>query len=395
MSMGVTPSRTLLWTQLTEECRIPSDVADMVFQGLQQAFGKDGAQKLAQAPWVKELENWRNLASEVRLLGAGSLPQAVEVCSAIVSETVFAVTRLIVQQEAATLSINMSDQEKQQEFLARGWQWRSAAAWGENNCLADSLLQLLHLHGFVRASAEGLDEASAAEREAACNAARQHLLRSAGLMPRNAYGTAQWDAYLQHHRHAKALFEFFLGRYPQGLRQVPPGGLVLVVHARYDTLQVPPDFVVLRAGSSRRQGCPMEIHVFNWTGAGLAGYHYDVLVPPAQVANEPGVIDLTETGDAEGRLRAVPRSRLKRVIGDGKGRTVSAAMVVRSPSPPQAGAASAMAASPVQQDRAPLASSSPRPLQAQAAFPAGAGAGAAGSSRRKSKAKAKGKSSGA
>jgi hypothetical protein len=392
---GATP-HTLLWTQLTEKCRppIPSSVASMVLDGLERAVGKPTALKLARAPWVKDLANWRNLALEVEQVRAGPCPPAPGIYNAIVCECVFAATRLIAQQQAATLPTSASDQEKREEFLASGWLWREAAAWDENDCLADSLLQLLHLHGLVLAGPKGVGEASVRERKEGCSAARQHLLRSPSLMPRNQYGRAQWDAYLQHHRHAAALVEFFLERYPPGRAQIPPGGLALVVHARYDTPQVPPDSILLRAGAPRQQAPPMEMHVFNWTGSGLAGYHYDALVPPVLMASEPASVDLTGAVGAEQGPPAARPSRLKRVTGDGKGRAVPAASAARCPVSLQSPASAAGAAGSSQQGRAPLVLSPSPARQAHAASAAGTGAGIADRSQPKARSKAKAKAKG-
>ena len=389
---GATP-HTLLWTQLTEKCRppIPSSVASMVFDGLERAVGKPTALKLARAPWVKDLENWRNLALEVEQVRAGPSPPAPGIYNALVCECVFAATRLIGQQQAAILPTSISDQEKQEEFLASGWLWREAAAWGENDCLADSLLQLLQLHGLVLAGPEGVGEASARERAEACSAARQHLLRSPSLMPRDPYGGAQWDAYLQHHRHAAALVDFFIERYPPGAAQIPPGGLVLVVHARYDTLLVPPDSVLLRARTSRGQSPPMELHVFNWTGTGLAGYHYDVLVPPVPVACEPVHVDLTGEVEAQGGPPAARPSRLKRVMGDGKGRAASAATTAQCPASPRSPAAAAGAMGSSQQGQAAQVRS---PSAARTVPAASAVRTGAGRSQPKAKSKAKAKAKG-
>jgi hypothetical protein len=366
----------------------------MVFDCLERAVGKPTALKLARAPWVKDLENWRNLALEVEQVRAGPCPPAPGIYNAIVCECVFAATRLIGQQHAAILTTSVSDQEKQEEFLSSGWLWSEAAAWGENDCLADSLLQLLQLHGLVLAGPEGVGEASARERAEACSAARQHLLRSPSLMPRNPYGRAQWDAYLQHHRHAAALVEFVIERYPPGRAQIPPGGLALVVHARYDTPHVPPDSVLLRAGGPRQQAPPMEMHVFNWTGAGLAGYHYDVLVPPVLVASEPSSVDLAGAVGAEEGLPAARRSRLKRVIGDNKGRAVPVASTARCPVSPQSPASAAGAAGSSEQGRAPLVLSPSPTRQAHAASTAGTRAGITDRSQPKARSKAKAKAKG-
>ena len=83
----------------------------MVFDGLERAVGKPTALKLARAPWVKDLENWRNLALEVEQVRAGPCPPAPGIYNALVCECVFAATRLIGQQQAAILPTRVSDQE--------------------------------------------------------------------------------------------------------------------------------------------------------------------------------------------------------------------------------------------------------------------------------------------
>ena len=87
-------------------------------------------------------------------------------------------------------------------------------------------------------------------------------------------------AYLEHDRHAAEILSFFLARF-QGrrLRDLPEGGIRLLVKTRYDAL---PGFVVMLTVCSRRVGAvpggPLDFVLFNWTGGGCTGYHYDLLV---------------------------------------------------------------------------------------------------------------------
>ena len=77
-------------------------------------------------------------------------------------------------------------------------------------------------------------------------------------------------AFLLHHRHAPAAFIFFVDRF--GLaRPVPEGGVFLHVHARVPSLcdeaQISPE-----AADAPHT---VVVDVWNHTGSGLSGYHYD------------------------------------------------------------------------------------------------------------------------
>jgi len=284
-------------------------------------------------------------------------PDATLLALGPASEAAFAVSRLVLQQRAADIPVRSSDEDKLAELCRAGWQWHEAATWGESDCLADSLLQLLGLHELIALPSS--------ERRPACVAARQHLLQSPDLLPRDPYGRPQWDAYLQHHRHAEALVLFFLQRFPAGPVQLSRAGISLVVHARYDTATVPSERLGICASGDRASGPALEMHMFNWTGAGLQGYHYDVLFRPrARAEAAPVVVDVDAV--EEGPARAAP-SRLKRGRNDGKGRA------------PQQSAPSQEAASP----------SSGREQAQGSASMTSAGLGTTEISRPKAKAKGK------
>ena len=153
---------------------------------------------------------------------------------------------------------------------------------------------------------------------------------------------------------------------------------------------MPPDSVLLRARTSRGHSPPMELHVFYWTGTGLAGYHYDVLVPPVPVSCEPVHVDLTGEVEAQGGPPAARPSRLKRVMGDGKGRAASAATTAQCPASPRSPPAAAGAIGSSQQGQAAQVRSPSAARTVPAASAVGTGAGRS-QPKAKSKAKAKAK----
>eukprot|EP00973_Karenia_brevis_P021960 3020155-Karenia_brevis.AAC.1 len=57
-------------------------------------------------------------------------------------------------------------------------------------------------------------------------------------------------------------------------RQLPDTGIILNVHARVPMLC---DRAQICFTSESERGA-LNLHVFNWTGHGLGGYHYDPLI---------------------------------------------------------------------------------------------------------------------
>ena len=109
---------------------------------------------------------------------------------------------------------------------------------------------------------------------------RVHLVRAPRLHPLNANGKKDAAAYLQHNLHAGEIVRKFLEVF--GRKPLPAKGFVLHVHARYDDMAgSPPDCIILCGpadAKSEECGLGDHLHVFNWTGEGTGGYHYDALV---------------------------------------------------------------------------------------------------------------------
>ena len=115
-------------------------------------------------------------------------------------------------------------------------------------------------------------------RRLACQTVREHLIQTPGLHPMTSSGVRCATAYLEHGIHAAAIVHKLLADFG---RAAPLPGLQITVHARYDeAVQAPPDSLLVRtdpdAQLPQAVGLP-ERHLFNFTGAGRSGFHYDAL----------------------------------------------------------------------------------------------------------------------
>ena len=135
-----------------------------------------------------------------------------------------------------------------------------------NNCLIWSLAQGLAYQGWLDFGS------NQAQR---CQNIRKKLIATPGLHPREANGQNNPMAFLQHHLHAKEILSELLG-------ELPAEGFQVIVHTRWCTPQSPPE--ALTFSSSLGPEAPgggnpvVTIHLFNRTGRGTGGYHYDLLM---------------------------------------------------------------------------------------------------------------------
>lgn len=146
-----------------------------------------------------------------------------------------------------------------------------------NDCLADSLLQLLVRGGF-------LAECTWDERRMACAQNRRALVDGLeDLRPRQRDSFTNADlgpdprAYLQHDVHAASTVRFFMewfGSRGKKRRELPAAGICLSVRSRFDSAVLPLARSVICAGRDA-VGEPVEFALYNSTGSGTSGYHYD------------------------------------------------------------------------------------------------------------------------
>jgi hypothetical protein len=268
------------------------DVVVPLLGELQQIFGQGVAWELAQSDWLVAWPRWDNFAEEFLIAagrcGGGSLSDPVSLM--LLRELLFALQRFVRNRSVGRLT----DQGKIDALRALGFEWSHGEIWGKNNCLADSILQLLIKHGLV---------ASEVDRKAACWANRVAIENKAELVPRRQNGSVWFGGYLQHHRHAEAIIRFFFDRFRCRAADLPAAGFVVYCHANYDDNDHPPDQVLVCEGLGVRVGPPLHFHLFNWVGSGCDGYHYD----PLWLTN--AALDLTvadASGDVQQEVNTAP-----------------------------------------------------------------------------------------
>ena len=298
---------TPLWLRMLNEVAIPPDVVTAILSGLQQQFGEGLTWELATSDWFVGLTRWQELGTEVNHVlaafgGVADGGHALPLVIMQVQEVVFALIQIVLYHEMGG-TLDRSDQDMLNLLSGRGFEWRRGRVWDDNNCLADSLLQLLEAFSIITGT--GPDgSVTLEEREAACAACRAHLCADATLAPRETNGRVSRGAFLQHHRHAEAATKFFLLRFASG-RSLPSAGICLHVHARYDTETSLPEPWPMCRGVGSAQGRALDFHLFVWTGEGTAGYHYDPLLlrrlPAPHVVVDEDDAPPTSTGSTAGQ----------------------------------------------------------------------------------------------
>jgi hypothetical protein len=150
-----------------------------------------------------------------------------------------------------------------------------------NQCLADSLLQLLIRSGFLA------DTITMPDRQYACQANRRQLVEGpAELRPRERDAFTGEDfgesprAFLSHDVHAAPTVRFFMEWFAaRGLkvRDLPEAGVVLTVRSRFDSEILPASRLVICVGDGSGGGGAAVFQLYNLTGDGVSGMHYDPL----------------------------------------------------------------------------------------------------------------------
>ena len=92
-------------------------------------------------------------------------------------------------------------------------------------------------------------------------------------------------AYLQHDVHAEPVVRFFL-RYFESERSIEPQGIRILVYTRWDSAHLGPETFALTFGRDQTAdaddvGPPITFELYNTTGSGFTGTHYDPMMPAA------------------------------------------------------------------------------------------------------------------
>ena len=177
----------------------------------------------------------------------------------------FAIRRCAISSHSRPASnLQISDDERLGELRKQGFQLLRSSGDG-NNCLVHSLALVLAAANVIR----DLDEPTTA-----CQEVRQHLIRTPGLHPQAPGGLPDPGAYLEHGRHGPCVVQRLLEAFAMPGR--PDVNVRVLVHARYDTAGSPPDDFEVPSPSAT--SATRVFHLWNWTGDGTSGYHYDGLV---------------------------------------------------------------------------------------------------------------------
>ena len=89
-------------------------------------------------------------------------------------------------------------------------------------------------------------------------------------------------AFLQHDVHAAITIRFFVDWFNElgkKLRDLPARGVVLSVRSRFDSDVLPPDRLEVCVGVGASAGGAVDFQLYNLTGEGFSGTHYDPLFP--------------------------------------------------------------------------------------------------------------------
>ena len=174
-----------------------------------------------------------------------------------------------------------TDDQKVAVLRSQGLTVGVGREWEANNCLADSLLQLLQEHEIIASCPENVRQAAcAALREELTNLPRDSPLRPMQRDPVISCPLALDDrAFLQSDVHGEYSLKFFLRYFDaRGLLigHLPSKGVHLSVCSRFDSDVLPSESThVCQAEVVDVDEEPLYFKLFNRTGDGVSGYHYD------------------------------------------------------------------------------------------------------------------------
>jgi len=272
------------------QASLPAEIVEGLLSAFELQYGARAREILSES-WSRDLELWEEFVVDLR--GLGVLQVHSDACERDdVMECMRSCLRAHVRFAAICTKtvVAPSDTETQTELRLLGYEIGHGKIWGDSQCLADSLLQLLQREGVLAG------DISDPERKEACAENRRRLIahEDPAVRPRNrcaATGTDRGEdprAYLQHDVHAEPTIWFFLEWFAlkgKVLCDLPRGGICLTVFSRFDSA-IGGRAVVQVCGRERPQGRDgvLRLNLYNLTGSGNSGFHYDPLFVSAGVA---------------------------------------------------------------------------------------------------------------
>jgi hypothetical protein len=254
---------TRLWQHLEGVYAMPPDILEALHSGLGQVYDEASADALFDAEWLCDCKDrWSDFAVVLQACavpedGSPVLPLVLDEYKALL----FSIQRLALQNAPQFGNMGRSDADALRD-LAMGEPALSlqCSPGTDSNCLIYTLAAGLDAKGLLDFRVD---------RAKRCQEVRHFLCSSEALRPRLVDGTFCRTAFLEHHRHSRAI----VGHLLDGL---PVEGIEVVVHARWCANDSPAERLVLGCEAGERP--VTTIHTYNYTGRGTRGYHYDLLV---------------------------------------------------------------------------------------------------------------------
>lgn len=228
---------------------------------------------LWQKDWVREWSGWKEATAALH-----ACRENPDLLQEICSDAEHRFLALVQQNVSLVIS---SDHEKQRQLKDAGFIFGIGEVHDNNDCLADSLLQLLLIHNVV----DGAQFNGIHSRRTACHDCRRHLVyhQDSTLHPRvrrpdgsvaSVSPNLHANAYLQHNVHGPAIILFFLNKYGYTSIGATVSHLSIVAHARYDSEQIPSEATTLSLPDRTSRNC-LTLDVYCQTNDNMAGNHYD------------------------------------------------------------------------------------------------------------------------
>jgi hypothetical protein len=255
-------SDTPVWQVLQNVFQMPPDILTALYTGLSQFYTEQGALQLFQEEWLRDLtDRWIPFAAVVH--AKRPTEDEVPALPAVLPEfqaLLFVLVRCAYANSQVPWNLQRTDEEYVACLVQQGYTHVQASG-DDNNCLIHSIVICLSRLGLLQMPQN---------RREACQNVRQILIQTPGLHPLTSSGQKCKTAFLEHGVHAEAIFRHLLPA-------LPAHGLELFVHARYDELEsAPPDRLLIggTADAENRQA----VHLYNFIGLGMSGFHYDALI---------------------------------------------------------------------------------------------------------------------
>ena len=164
--------------------------------------------------------------------------------------------------------VSARETERMKQLEEAGWVKQRGLVHGENDCLADSLLQLLSHIGI-------LPHLDSTAREVACKLNRLNLRVHPDLEENHR---PQGNEFLQENIHSEPTILFFMQHFrSQVVAPLPSSGIILFVHSVWCGNGMIPPAETRVCANPEIADRPLEMHLYNVCHGGLSGLHFDPL----------------------------------------------------------------------------------------------------------------------